>query len=99
MRRLRALAEPLAIGRAAGVDGKLLFEVMAKGSADSFAVRNQGMKALLPGAFPEEAFPTDYALKDIGLALELARQGGVAASGAELTRDLLAETSRAGYGR
>jgi len=96
---VRALAEALAIGRAAGVDGKLLFEVMAKGSADSFAVRNQGMKALLPGAFPEEAFPTDYALKDIGLALELARQGGVAASGAELTRDLLAETSRAGYGR
>src|SRR5437763_1928600 len=39
---VEALAEALAIGRRAGVDGKLLFDVMSKGSADSFAVRNHG---------------------------------------------------------
>src|SRR5258708_4355920 len=47
-----ALAEALTIARAHGVDGKVLFETLAKGSADSFALRNHGMKAMLPGVFP-----------------------------------------------
>jgi len=96
---VNALAEALVIARSAGVDGKLLFDVMAKGSADSFAVRNQGKNALEPGVFPEDAFATDYALKDIRLALELAADGGVAVEAATLTRDLLARTSEAGFGR
>ena len=62
-----ALAEALAIARAQGVDGKVLFETLTKGSADSFALRNHGMKAMLPGVFPERAFSTEYALKDLGL--------------------------------
>src|SRR6266446_5148221 len=96
---VNALAEALVIARSAGVDGKLLFDVMAKGSADSFAVRNQGKNALEPGVFPEDAFATDYALKDIRLALELAADGGVAVEAATLTCDLLARTSEAGFGR
>lgn len=94
-----ALAEALTIGRRAGVDGTVLFETLAKGSADSFALRNHGMKALLPGDFPDSAFPTDYALKDIGYALELAGQTEVAARGAALARDILRETTAAGLGR
>ncbi len=47
-----ALAEALTIARAHGVDGKILFETLTKGSADSFALRNHGMKAMLPGVFP-----------------------------------------------
>ena len=39
------------------------------------------------------------ALKDISLALELARDVGVNAPAARHTRDLLEATSRAGYGR
>ena len=35
-----ALAEALSIARAHGVDGKVLFETLTKGSADSFALRN-----------------------------------------------------------
>lgn len=96
---VNALAEALLIGRRAGVDGGLLFDVMSKGSADSFALRTPGQKALVPGIFPESAFPTDYALKDIKLALELAKQGGVNASSAELTANLLQQTSSAGFGR
>jgi 3-hydroxyisobutyrate dehydrogenase-like beta-hydroxyacid dehydrogenase len=93
----QALGEALVIARNAGVDGKLLFEVMSKGSSDSFALRNHGLKAMVPGAFPEDAFPTDYAIKDIKLALDLATQGGVAAQGAQTTCALLEATSRAGY--
>src|SRR5205085_1622374 len=56
-----ALAEALCIARANGIDGKILFETLTKGSADSFGLRNHGIKALLPGIFPERAFSTDYA--------------------------------------
>jgi 3-hydroxyisobutyrate dehydrogenase-like beta-hydroxyacid dehydrogenase len=95
----QALAEALAIGRRAGVDGKLLFETMSKGSSDSFWLRNSGMKNLVPDHFPEDAFPTDYAIKDISYALELAEQGGIEARGAKTTRALLGETSAAGFAK
>lgn len=93
-----ALAEALAIGTKAGVDGKVLFETLSKGSADSFALRNHGMKAMLPDDFPEGAFPTDYAIKDASYALALAEQMGVTALGSELAHDILQQTSASGYG-
>jgi 3-hydroxyisobutyrate dehydrogenase-like beta-hydroxyacid dehydrogenase len=96
---VNALAEALAIGRSAGVDGKLLFETMTLGSADSFALRVPGLKALVLDHFPELAFPTDYAIKDIKLALELAQQVGIPAEGAAHTCDVLQKTSEAGYGK
>jgi 3-hydroxyisobutyrate dehydrogenase-like beta-hydroxyacid dehydrogenase len=94
---VNALAEALAIGRSAGVDGGLLFDVMSKGSADSFALRTPGQKALVPGKFPENTFPTTYAIKDISLALELAQQGDIDAASASLTANLLKKTAEAGY--
>jgi 3-hydroxyisobutyrate dehydrogenase-like beta-hydroxyacid dehydrogenase len=94
---VNALAEALAIGRSAGVDGGLLFDVMSKGSADSFALRTPGQKALVPGKFPENTFPTTYAIKDISLALELAQQGDIDAASATLTANLLKKTAEAGY--
>lgn len=94
----QALAEALVIGERAGVKGAQLLESLARGSADSFALRNHGMKAMVPGSFPEKAFPTDYALKDIRLALELAQQCGVEVRGARLTADLLQATAAAGFG-
>jgi 3-hydroxyisobutyrate dehydrogenase-like beta-hydroxyacid dehydrogenase len=62
-------------------------------------LRTPGQKALVPGLFPESAFPTDYAIKDIRLALELAKQGGVDARSAQLTADLLQHTSASGLGQ
>ncbi len=94
---VHALAEAITIGRAAGVDGTLLLDALSKGSADSFALRNPGQKALAPDTFPEKAFPTEYAIKDILLALELARQGEVDARAARLTHSLLEQTRGAGF--
>lgn len=94
-----ALAEALAIATSAGVDERLLLESLSKGSADSFALRNHGLKAMLPRQFPENAFAADYALKDLSYALELARQGGIPASGAEVAEARLKEASRRGYGQ
>jgi 3-hydroxyisobutyrate dehydrogenase len=95
---VNALAEALAIGRRAGVEPALLFDALAKGSADSFALRNHGMKAMLPRTFPQRAFSTEYALKDLGYALDLAREVGVAARGAEVVGAVLKETIESGFG-
>jgi len=93
-----ALAEALAVAKAAGVDPAMLFEVLSKGSADSFALRNHGMKALLPGTYPERAFSSEYMLKDVGYALEIAAECGVTLSGAKNARALLEKAIAAGFG-
>jgi len=78
-----ALCEARLIGERAGVDPGLLFDTMSKGSADSFALRNHGLKAIVPGEFPERAFSVEYARKDLRYAIELARRTGVEANGAQ----------------
>ena len=74
---VNALAEAVAVAKHNGVDPKLLLDTLSKGSADSFALRNHGLKAIVPGVFPERAFSTEYALKDLSYALELARDAGL----------------------
>jgi 3-hydroxyisobutyrate dehydrogenase-like beta-hydroxyacid dehydrogenase len=94
-----ALAEALAVAKASGaVDAKLLFETLAKGSADSFALRNHGMKALLPESHPANAFSARYMLKDMTYALELARSAGLQLQGAGTARRLLEQTVALGLG-
>ncbi len=94
-----ALAEALAIARAQGVDGKVLFETLSKGSADSFALRNHGMKAMLPGVFPKRAFSTEYALKDLGYAIEMGEQHGVPGLGADVAREVMERAVELGHGK
>lgn len=94
-----ALAEALAVAKASGaVEPKVLFETLAKGSADSFALRSHGMKALLPGKHPVNAFPVTYMLKDVGYALDLAREAGLELAGAGTAKKLLEETAALGLG-
>jgi 3-hydroxyisobutyrate dehydrogenase-like beta-hydroxyacid dehydrogenase len=92
-----ALAEALCIARANGIDGKVLYETLTKGSADSFALRNHGMKAMLPGVFPERAFSTDYALKDLSYAIQMAEEAGVPALGADVARELMERAKELGF--
>jgi 3-hydroxyisobutyrate dehydrogenase len=96
---VNALAEAVALGQRAGVEPKLLFETLAKGSADSFALRNHGMKAMIPRDFPLRAFSTEYALKDISYALDLAREVDLSMPGAELTSSVLQKAVGEGFGK
>jgi 3-hydroxyisobutyrate dehydrogenase-like beta-hydroxyacid dehydrogenase len=93
-----AISEAKAIGERAGVDAALLFDALSKGSADSFALRNHGMQAVLPGEFPERAFSVEYARKDLAYALQLARETGVDARGARTVDGWLGEAIEAGQG-
>ncbi len=95
---VNALAEAVALARRNGVDPALLLGTLSKGSADSFALRNHGMKAIVTGNFPERAFSTEYALKDLSYALELAADAGIKIRGAELIGKVLQEAIDAGSG-
>jgi 3-hydroxyisobutyrate dehydrogenase len=95
---VNALAEAAAIARRSGVEPKLLFETLSKGSADSFALRNHGLKAVIPGVFPERAFSTEYALKDLSYALDLAHDVELSVPGAELVGSVLQEAIDNGFG-
>jgi 3-hydroxyisobutyrate dehydrogenase len=93
-----ALAEAIAIGRRNGVPPEVLLPTIAKGSGDSFALRSHGMKSMLPRDFPERAFSTRYAIKDLSYALEMAEAAGLAVPGAELTMQRLKASEQAGNG-
>ena len=95
---VNALAEAVAVAKRNGVDPALLLDTLSKGSADSFALRNHGLKAIVPGNFPERAFSTEYALKDLSYALELASDAGIKIRGAELIGQILQEAIDAGSG-
>jgi 3-hydroxyisobutyrate dehydrogenase-like beta-hydroxyacid dehydrogenase len=95
---VNALAEAVAVAKRNGVDPALLLDTLSKGSADSFALRNHGIKAIVPGSYPERAFSTEYALKDLTYALELAADAGITLRGAELVGIVLQEAIDAGSG-
>ncbi|HKA62188.1 MAG TPA: nitroreductase/quinone reductase family protein [Methylomirabilota bacterium] len=94
-----ALAEAIAVARASGaVEPRVLFETLAKSSADSFVLRNHGMKSLLPDTHPTQgAFPTSYIIKDLTYALALAESAGLTLEQATTTRRLMERTAEAGY--
>jgi 3-hydroxyisobutyrate dehydrogenase-like beta-hydroxyacid dehydrogenase len=94
-----ALAEALALIGHAGIDPEFGFEVLSKGSADSFALRNHGMKAMLKGDYPERAFSSEYALKDIRYALRLGEEAGMFLHGADNAKETIKKAIRAGYGK
>ena len=93
-----ALAEAIAIGRRNGVPPEVLLPTIAKGSGDSFVLRSHGMKSMLPRDFPERAFSTRYAIKDLSYALEMAAEAGLDVPGAELTMQRLKASELAGNG-
>jgi len=88
---VNAIGEALTIGRRAGLDDALLLDTLAKGSADSFVLRNHGVKAMLPGVFPLRAFSINYMVKDLNYAIDLAEETGVSVKGARTTNEVLEE--------
>jgi 3-hydroxyisobutyrate dehydrogenase-like beta-hydroxyacid dehydrogenase len=93
-----AIAEALAIGRQSGIDPATLLQALSNGSADSFCLRNHGKSAMLPQTYPERAFSTRYALKDLEYALALATRANIAAPGAHLARQRFLAAIAAGDG-
>ena len=91
-----AVAEALALGRRNGVPAEKLLPALAKGSGDSFVLRNHGMKAMMVDEYPERAFSTLYAIKDLSYALAMADAAGLPVEGARLAMRRLEASVQAG---
>jgi len=94
-----ALAEALSLSRKAGLSATKVFDALSKGSADSFALRHHGMKAMLPDKFPERAYSVEYALKDMGYLLEFAKQARAELSAAKNALAALERAAAGGNGK
>ena len=57
------------------------------------------MKAMLKEAYPEKAFSSEYALKDIRYALRLGEEAGLYLNGADNAKETIKKAIRAGYGK
>ena len=94
-----ALGEALVCARESGlVDGETLFEAMATGSADSFVLRNHGLKFMAKDHHPTESFRISYLLKDLNYAIEVAESCGVVMEGAYTNREVLERADKMGFG-
>ncbi len=92
-----ALAEAMAIATRAGVDRDKVFDILSHGSADSFALRRHGA-FMTTGDYPNDWFPIDYSIKDLGYALSLAEEFDVKADVAQVAMQRLQEAKERGWG-
>jgi 3-hydroxyisobutyrate dehydrogenase-like beta-hydroxyacid dehydrogenase len=71
---LQGLSEAIAFGERAGLDMKLVLDVIAKGAAQSWQLENRG-PTMIAGQF-DFGFAVDLMRKDLGLVLDEARSNG-----------------------
>jgi 3-hydroxyisobutyrate dehydrogenase-like beta-hydroxyacid dehydrogenase len=96
--QVAAIAEMMVVAERAGVTPAKLIEAVGLGSGNSFALQNHGKKAMAPRDFPEKAFPSHYALKDLSYTLDLAEQMGVEAKLGKLASSYYQAAVDAGIG-
>jgi 3-hydroxyisobutyrate dehydrogenase len=71
---VQGLSEAIAFGQRAGLDMKLVLEVIGKGAAQSWQMDNRGT-TMVDGKF-DFGFAVDWMRKDLGLVLDEARRNG-----------------------
>jgi 3-hydroxyisobutyrate dehydrogenase len=94
---VQALSEAVAFGRHAGLDMKLVLDVIGKGAAQSWQLDNRG-KTMVDGKF-DFGFAVDWMRKDLGLVLDEARRNGAATPVTALVDQFYADVQAAGGGR
>ena len=71
---VQALAEAINFGMKAGIDIKLVLEIISKGAAQSWQMENRGT-TMVDGKF-DFGFAVDWMRKDLGLCMQEARRNG-----------------------
>ena len=99
-----AVAEAFTLGMRAGVDPKILHEVISKSSGNCWAVENNcPVAGLVPRAAANNGFAagfmTDLMAKDLSLARSAARDLGVSCFSGTMAHELYMLASRYGLGR
>ncbi|AZY50262.1 NAD(P)-dependent oxidoreductase [Bordetella avium] len=94
---VQGLSEAVAFGEAAGLDMKLVLDVISKGAAQSWQMENRG-KTMVDGKF-DFGFAVDWMRKDLGLVLDEARNNGARLPLTALVDQFYADVQKHGGGR
>ncbi|MEO7851559.1 MAG: NAD(P)-dependent oxidoreductase, partial [Rubrivivax sp.] len=94
---VQGLAEAIAFGDKAGLDMKLVLEVIGKGAAQSWQMDNRG-PTMVDGSF-DFGFAVDWMRKDLGLVLDEARRNGAKLPVTALVDQFYADVQALGGGR
>jgi 3-hydroxyisobutyrate dehydrogenase len=94
---VQGLAEAIAFGQAAGLDMKLVLDVIGKGAAQSWQMDNRG-PTMIDGRF-DFGFAVDWMRKDLGLVLDEGRRNGSALPVTALVDQFYADVQAMGGGR
>ncbi len=94
---LQGLAEAVAFGQKAGLDMKLVLEVIGKGAAQSWQMDNRG-GTMIENRF-DFGFAVDWMRKDLGLVLEEGRRLGARLPVTALVDQFYADVQAAGGNR
>ncbi len=94
---VQGLSEGIVFGQAAGLDMKLVLQVIGKGAAQSWQMDNRGT-TMADDKF-DFGFAVDWMRKDLGLCLDEARRNGAPLPVAALVDQFYAEVQAMGGGR
>jgi 3-hydroxyisobutyrate dehydrogenase len=94
---VQGLSEGIAFGQAAGIDMKLVLEVIGKGAAQSWQMDNRGT-TMVDGKF-DFGFAVDWMRKDLGLVLDESRRNGAPVPVTALVDQFYGDVQRMGGGR
>ena len=94
---VQGLAEGIAFGQRAGLDMKLVLEVIGKGAAQSWQMDNRG-GTMVDGKF-DFGFAVDWMRKDLGLVLDEGRRNGAKLPVTALVDQFYGDVQSQGGGR
>ena len=94
---VQGLSEAIAFGQHAGLDMKLVLDVIGKGAAQSWQMDNRG-KTMVDDQF-NFGFAVDWMRKDLGLVLEEAKRNGARLPVTALVDQFYADVQKLGGGR
>jgi len=94
---VQALSEGLNFALKAGLDAKLVLEVISKGAAQSWQMENRG-KTMVDDKF-DFGFAVDWMRKDLRICAETARENGAQLPVTQLVAGYYDELSKTGGGR
>ena len=94
---VQGLAEALAFGEKAGLDGEAVIEVISQGAAGSWQMQNR-YKTMLEDKF-DHGFAVDWMRKDLGICLATANEIGASLPITALVDQFYKDVQRMGGGR
>lgn len=94
---VQALSEGIAFGQAAGLDMKLVLDVINKGAAQSWQMENRG-NTMVDDKF-DFGFAVDWMRKDLGLVMDEARRNGARVPVTALVDQFYADVQKLGGNR